>query len=453
MIVCDKEELMKRVPLKHGMHPVDLYKRIRLRFNNTILLESMNPPSRYARQSVIVFAPTHLVRIDNERLYVNGVQRARGMDSVLNYLRAVLGEFPIDPQEHFTGGLVGFTSYSIIGSIEEIGQRHPKEFPDAMYGFYLDGIVLDHVNNESYYFHHEKFSSRYTMISEIIDEPVPEFTMETSSPRFRTSKEDYMQMVESVKERIVNGETYQTVISQRGDFSITGDRIGVYEKLRRINPSPYMYCIEFHDYAIIGSSPELLISKDNRKITTFPIAGTRPKGSTREERERYSEDLLADEKERAEHNMLVDLARNDIGRVSEIGTVRLPQYMSVEEFSHVIHIVSEVEGTIHEGLDQFDAFFSLFPAGTVSGAPKIRAMKIIDSIEGTNRGPYAGAVGYFGLDGNMEQAIAIRTIFGRGEQFHMQAGAGIVLDSDPETEYRETLSKLGALFQVLEVGS
>jgi anthranilate synthase component 1 len=232
-----------------------------------------------------------------------------------------------------------------------------------------------------------------------------------------------------------------------GQFS--GDLLAVYERLRELNPSPYMYYLDFGEVQIAGSSPETLLAVQGDLLVTYPIAGTRPVGSHRKEEEAYKEELLTDEKELAEHNMLVDLARNDIGRVARFGSVKVPEYLQIERFSHVQHIVSRVEGRLLSGKDPLDAFAALFPAGTVTGAPKIRAMEIIAELEESSRGPYAGIVGYFSLNGNMDSAITIRTIFSKDSRLYLQAGAGIVADSIAEREWKETQDKLGALIAAL----
>lgn len=444
--------MIHKIPFEWNHSVLQLYRNVRAIFLNTVLLESMDPPSKHARQSVICFEPESIFRVNDQRIYRNGIQIATGFDNVLSSLRSILAKYNQDmPEIHFTGGLLGFTSYTIVTSIEDIPQRHRKEFPDAMYGLYLDGIVFDHVRGEVFYFHQDSYRNRFRLVQDALKTDVPDAVFTATPPEFSVTASNFMHGVRSIKDKIYNGEIFQAVLSQRANFKISGDRIGIYRKLREINPSPYMYCIEFQDLSIIGSSPELLVEVRDRRIITFPIAGTRPRGATEEERKKFAEDLLADEKELAEHNMLVDLARNDIGKVAKIGSVKLAQYLAVEEFSHVVHLVSEVRAELNPSLDQFDAFFALFPAGTVSGAPKIRAMSFIDELEESNRGPYAGSIGYFGIGGDMVQAIAIRTAFGIGNDFHLQAGAGIVLDSDPESEYEETIRKLGALFQAIAV--
>jgi anthranilate synthase component 1 len=264
-------------------------------------------------------------------------------------------------------------------------------------------------------------------------------------------REDYEANVRTAKVLIAAGDIYQVVLSQRLDVRVTADPFTVYRALRHVNPSPYMYYLRVGDLAIVGSSPEMLVRVEGRHVETHPIAGTRPRGRTPEEDTRLGEELKRDEKERAEHVMLVDLGRNDLGRVCEYGTVRVPQYMTLERYSHVMHLVSRVEGRLAEACDRLDALVSCFPAGTVSGAPKIRAMEIIAGLEPSWRGVYAGAVGYIDFAGNLDFCIAIRTIAMRDGLAQVQAGAGIVADSNPATEYEETRSKAQALLNALEL--
>lgn len=256
--------------------------------------------------------------------------------------------------------------------------------------------------------------------------------------------------VDRVKDHIVAGDIFQAVLSRRMECRITDDPFAVYAALREINPSPYMYYLDFGDERVIGASPEMLVRVEKRRVTTVPIAGTRPRGKNREEDEQFARDLLNDTKERAEHTMLVDLARNDVGRVCRFGSVEVSEFMSIEKFSHVQHIVSTVNGTLRDNLDCYDASRSCFPAGTVSGAPKIRAMQIIDEQEASPRGLYAGAVGYVGFDRNLDFAIAIRTIVVRGKTAYVQVGAGIVADSVPVNEWKETENKAAAMIRAIE---
>jgi anthranilate synthase component 1 len=269
----------------------------------------------------------------------------------------------------------------------------------------------------------------------------------------RIPQAQFESMVSKAKDYIRQGEIIQVVLSQGFETEAQAEPFEVYRAIRRINPSPYLFFLQFEGAALLGSSPEVMVRLEGRRVTLRPIAGTRPRGKTEEEDSRLEAELLADPKERAEHVMLVDLARNDVGRVAEYGTVKLSDLMVVEHYSHVMHIVSNVEGTLRQGLNAFDVLRASFPAGTVSGAPKVRAMEIIHELEPCRRGPYAGAVGYFGFGGNMDLAITIRTIMIRDNKAFIQAGAGIVADSIPSREYEETVHKAQALFEAIRMGA
>jgi len=269
--------------------------------------------------------------------------------------------------------------------------------------------------------------------------------------KFNMTKEEFIEKVEQVKRYIINGDIFQAVISQRGERRIEGDPFDIYRMLRVVNPSPYMYFLNMEDLKIIGSSPELLVRVENKIVETRPIAGTRRRGKSLEEDAKLEEELLNDEKEKAEHLMLVDLGRNDIGKISYFGTVRVDQFMIVEKYSHVMHIVSNISGKLRDDVSPIEALYACFPAGTVTGAPKIRAMEIIAELEPTKRGIYGGAIGYIDFSGNIDSCIAIRTIIMKGNKAFFQAGAGIVYDSIPEREYQETLDKLAATFKAVEL--
>jgi len=268
--------------------------------------------------------------------------------------------------------------------------------------------------------------------------------------KINISKDQFERAVKTAKDYVTAGDIFQVVLSKRYDFQIKGNLIGFYRNLRKINPSPYMYFLKFGAHQIVGSSPEMLVRVENRTVETFPIAGTRPHVKNPEENKRLTKELLADPKERAEHVMLVDLGRNDIGKVSKFGSVYLPEFMKVHQYSHVQHIVSRVVGDLRNECDSYDALRSVFPAGTVSGAPKVRAMEIIEELEPTKRGPYAGAVGYFSYNGNADFAITIRTLVSNEDKAYIQVGAGIVADSDAEKEWYETEHKARALIKALE---
>jgi len=269
--------------------------------------------------------------------------------------------------------------------------------------------------------------------------------------RSNMTQATYESIVKKAKEHIAAGDIYQVVLSQRFEAEIGVDAFTVYRALRHVNPSPYMFYIRMADRSIVGSSPEMLVRVEGRHAITHPIAGTRPRGKSEEEDLRLGEELKRNEKEKAEHVMLVDLGRNDIGRVCDYGTVRVPTFMTLERYSHVMHLVSVVEGQLAEGRDRLDALVSCFPAGTVSGAPKVRAMQIINDLEPTRRGLYAGAVGYLDFAGNLDFCIAIRSILLEGGKAYVQAGAGIVADSNPTAEYEETRDKARAMIRALEL--
>jgi anthranilate synthase component 1 len=273
-------------------------------------------------------------------------------------------------------------------------------------------------------------------------------TLSDLEPNF--SKAGFEDAVRRAKDYIVAGEAIQIVLSQKFSGAVSGEDFALYRSLRSVNPSPYMFYLNFGDIKLIGASPEILVRLTDGKIELRPIAGTRPRGSTPEEDQALEKDLMADPKERAEHIMLVDLGRNDVGKVAASGSVSVPRLMEIERYSHVMHIVSRVEGILKSSSDCFELFMSAFPAGTVSGAPKIRAMEIISELEPYPRGPYAGAVGYFGFNGNMDFCITIRTITICKDRLSVQVGAGIVADSSPESEYEETLKKAGAMFKAIE---
>ncbi len=349
------------------------------------------------------------------------------------------------------GGALGYISYDAIRYIEKLPNQKPDylHFPDLEMGIFEDGIVFDHTLNQAYYYFRRE--NRLKEIEDLLKEPAAKEEQFTySQPAVNISKEDFEKAVEKAKEYVTAGDIFQVVLSKRFQFQYTGSLLTFYKSLRQINPSPYMFYYKSDKRQIVGASPEMLVRIDNRKVVTFPIAGTTPSTADPKENLRLGKELLKDQKERAEHVMLVDLARNDIGRISKYGSVSVPEFMQVHQFSHVQHIVSQVMGDLQDGLESFDALKAVFPAGTVSGAPKVRAMEIIEELEPSRRGPYAGAVGYFSCNGNADFAITIRTLFAEGNQAYIQAGAGIVADSVPEKEWFETDHKAKALMKALE---
>ena len=325
----------------------------------------------------------------------------------------------------FTGGAVGYISYDAVRYWEKLPNTATDDlgFPDVEMGIFDDGIVFDHKQKRAHYYYYKQ--NRLPQILEVLKQPIEEEDLITYQPKTNMTQKHFEQAVETAKEYIAKGDIFQVVLSKRYDFKIKGDLVPFYRALRSINPSPYMYYFKSGTRQIVGSSPEMLVRIENRTVETFPIAGTRPHVINANENKRLAKDLLSDAKERAEHVMLVDLARNDIGKISKFGSVRVPEFMQVHGYSHVQHIVSRVVGDLRDDCDSFNALQAVFPAGTVSGAPKVRAMEIIEELEANKRGPYAGAVGYFSYNGNADFAITIRTLFAQNEQAHLQAGAGI----------------------------
>ena len=363
--------------------------------------------------------------------------------------RALPAETIGQPEERYTGGLVGYASYDLVRSFEKIPHRARgrNRFPDMEFGLFDDGIVFDHVKKQTRYFYNEK--NRLQEIASLLDEKPTERRVAFGKPKSNLDQKEFSNRVKRAKEYIRSGDIFQAVISKRYKIPFRGSLLPFYNQLRRINPSPYMYYLKFGARQIIGSSPEMLARKTGSRVETFPIAGTRPFTGDPSRNKALAGELLQDEKERAEHVMLVDLARNDLGKVSQYGSVRVPEFMKVQSYSHVQHIVSRVVGRLRKGLTGLDLFRAVFPAGTVSGAPKIRAMQIIQELEPTPRGPYAGAVGYFSTNGNADFAITIRTLCAQNNFCYLQSGAGIVADSVPGREWIETERKAAALFTAM----
>jgi len=437
----------RRMPYKA---PVDVFLRICGSYENAFLLESLgcDAPEESARFSFIGFDPDIIINVKNGVATING-DRFEVCDP-LEPIKALLKTGSSSNTFKYIGGAVGYISYDAIRYWERLPGVPIDDlgFPDVEMGIYNDGIIFDHECREVFYFYRGK--SRYEEVLAQIDKPVEVLSLNFTTPKVNIEGDRYNRMIERVKEYIYSGDVIQVVLSKRFSAGFKGSFEKFYLNLRRINPSPYMFFIKMGKRFIIGSSPETLIKARNGIVETCPIAGTRPVTGDPEKDLLLKNDLINDPKEIAEHVMLLDLARNDIGMVSEYGSVKVTELMKVYRYSHVQHIVSKVAGKLKRGLDCFDAFKATFPAGTVSGAPKVRAMEIIDELEGFRRGPYAGAVGYFSYNGNMDFAIAIRTLFAKDNRFHIQVGSGIVADSTPEGEWLETEFKAKALIKALE---
>lgn len=368
----------------------------------------------------------------------------------------------------FCGGAVGYLSYEAVTKFENLSSPEPDSLgiPESLFMFVDTVLVFDHALHKikvlSHVRLHGDIKQEYDKAIARIDDLVRRLNKPLATRRFPTiaggkstttsniTKEQFMTGVNRIKDYITSGEAIQVVLSQRLSRSTKAPPFEIYRALRTINPSPYMFFFDFKDFQLVGASPEILVRVENGIATTRPLAGTRPRGATPDEDARLENELRRDEKERAEHIMLVDLGRNDIGRVSKPGTVQVSELMEVERYSHVMHLVTNVEGRMRNSSDAFDALRSSFPAGTVSGAPKIRAMQIIAELETEKRGPYAGSAGYFSFSGNMDMAIAIRTMLLKKGVAFVQAGAGIVYDSVPELEYMESINKARALLKALD---
>jgi anthranilate synthase component 1 len=436
------------------------------------LLESVESGTILGRYSFIGMEPDSRITVDQDKMVVsngNGEvtiphnQNETPLESLKEILQCYsLEGSPSHPR--LLGGAVGYISYDFVRFFENIPalSEDTLGLPLAMFYMIDTLLVFDHVqrrikilclaNEGAEAAAEEKLDRIKKSLASPLTLPSIEKRPESEiTPVSNFTREKFCEAVRKTKEHIVAGDVYQQVISQRLHGSTDADPFIVYRALRMLNPSPYMYFLDFDEMKLIGSSPEALVRLENGLATVRPIAGTRPRGENEDEDRKLAEELIADEKERAEHVMLVDLGRNDLGRCSEIGTVKVTDFMTIERYSHVMHLTSNVVGRLKAGMDQFDLFKAAFPAGTVTGAPKIRSMQLIEDIEKTRRGPYAGAVGYFSLTGDMDWCINIRTIIMKGKEYFLQAGAGIVADSVPEKEYQESQDKIAALRKAIEM--
>ena len=423
------------------------------------LLESIEGGERLARYSFIGSGPYKVVTFNKD----DAGDPLEAIARELKRYRPV--NIPGLPR--FSGGAVGYLSYEVARRFENIPapEEDPLGLPEAVFLFTDTLLIFDHASQKIIVLSHahldgnieaayREATERIERLVEKLSQPLykesrplqPKF----STPASNFSRQEFEAGVISARELIASGEAIQVVISQRLSQPTVARPFDIYRALRRINPSPYMFYLKLKDFYLIGASPEVLVRVEGETVMTRPLAGTRPRGKTPEEDKKLEEDLLGNEKERAEHIMLVDLGRNDIGRVSRPGTVQVSELMNVERYSHVMHMVTHIQGKLRPDLDCFAALRACFPAGTVSGAPKIRAMQLIAEIEKERRGPYAGAVGYFSFSGNMDMAIAIRTIVMNQGIAHAQAGCGVVYDSQPGSEYQETLNKAKALLEAIK---
>ncbi|RAP02846.1 anthranilate synthase component I family protein [Methanosphaera stadtmanae] len=428
-------------------NPVKLFKNLYYNYKDTFLLESMESDSGLARYSIIGFNPVAKIKAHDHNVTITTDTYTFEYTSdnpLLDIKTLIKNDFK---EEGFRGGLLGYVSYESIKYFENV-PTHKSIYPDFEFGLFLDCVVYDNIHKTCEYTTLNE--DRSDLIKRIYQEEHTNGILEYKLIQEDFTQDEYENAVDETKNLITDGEIFQAVISNSENLVLKGSKLPLYEHLRKINPSPYMYHIKLDQREIIGSSPEMLMRLEKGTVESYPIAGTRPRGKNKQEDEELEKSLLNDEKELAEHLMLVDLARNDIGKISKSNTVKLEEFYGIRKFSHVQHIVSHVTGKLNDNLDAIDAFMSLFPAGTLSGAPKIRAMEIINQKEKYARGPYGGAVGYFSLNGNADFTITIRTLITNDNRAEIQAGAGIVYDSIPQSEYEECRRKRQALFQALK---
>jgi len=424
----------------------EIYNKISRNYEYSFLFESLTGPEELSETSIMGFDPEYIIKGYYDKVTIqgrDGLIETIVTDDPLVVIKNLVKKTD-DQTYRYLGGAVGVINYDAIRLWEKIPKRHNTTEPIMEFGIYNDGILFDNKQKKSLYFYYEE-----NRVDEIkTSEPVfDDFKISKISTNL--DKDGFSKIVEKAKKYIYDGDVFQVVLSRKFSFEAHGDYLKVYEKLRSLNTSPYLYHLKMGKKITIGSSPEMLLRVTNEQVETFPIAGTRKISDDETKNEKLRQELVSDELELAEHTMLVDLGRNDIGKVCDYGTVRVNKLMEVKQFSHVQHMVTHVVGKLNKNYDMYDAFKAVFPAGTVSGAPKVRAMEIIDELEPESRGPYAGAVGYFSFNGCCDFAIAIRSIFADDNSGFVQAGAGIVFDSISDNELKETEHKANAMITAL----
>ncbi len=439
----------KVIPLDLSENQFQIYNKISRNYSHSFLFESLTGPEVLAETSVMGFDPKIILKGYSDKVEIIENKKTTIIQTTNPFeeLKKLLGKSG-DQRYRYLGGAVGVVNYDAIRLVENIKDSHNSPQPLMEFGIYDDGIIYDKIHEKLFYFYHDENRFEKLKMSE---EEFGDFHSSEVTPNM--NEEKFSEIVNKAKKYIHAGDIFQVVLSRKFAFETNGDNLALYKTLRSLNPSPYMYHLKQNTKTIIGASPEMLVRITGSKVETFPIAGTRKITDDEEKNKSLSEELIHDEKELAEHTMLVDLGRNDIGRVCKYGTVHPESLMEIKRFSHVQHIVSHVVGDLSPENDMFDAFQAVFPAGTVSGAPKVRAMEIIDELETEARGPYAGAVGYFSYNGCCDFAIAIRSIFIENDKGFVQSGAGIVSDSIAENEFKETEHKAGAMLQALKEAS
>ncbi|MBI4359932.1 MAG: anthranilate synthase component I family protein [Candidatus Jacksonbacteria bacterium] len=421
-----------------------LFQKIHAETDACFFLESLGPESASARYSIIGFLPKHIIRSNGTTLTVDG-KRIPAANPYYS-LREITPQNILS--RAYSGGLVGYLGYDAVSFFEKtLFIRRDPRFPSFMFGVYTDGLVFDSMTGETFYFFYNE--NRLDFVKKIAKMRIPKTTLLVKEMGDGETRETHRKMVSAAKEEIKEGRTFQVEIGFKTEYEIHGSPIPIYTQLRLANPSPYMFYLKFGSVVILGAGPELLFRLRDREMETYPLAGTAPRGKNSSEDREFARALLNDPKEIAEHNMLIDLHRNDLGKAAEFGTVKVRRLKDIKKFSHVQHISSEIAGVIKKGEDMFSGLAANFPAGTLSGAPKIESMKIIDRLEKAPRGPYGGAAGHFGFNGDCAFAIPIRSLFISGNYAYSENASGIVHDSSEEREYDEVKRKGEAMRKVL----
>lgn len=454
--------------------PIGVLQSIKAATKRFFLLESVEGGEKWARYSFLGLNPDKVLKCKNGTVEISSQEGSQQFSSgSIDAVRELVNVGKVAKFDYlppFTGGAVGYFGYETVryGESMQLSSVDITKLPDCMMMLFNTLIVFDHLKQkliviinidtagdvpEAYRAAERKAAELYALIQGEAPQTAAKAPAADLHFTSNKTKEQYMDMVERAREYIRDGDIFQCVPSQRFTARCEGSLFSAYRMLRVINPSPYMYYIQIDDVEIAGASPETLVKVWDGCITNFPIAGTRKRGTTEEEDKALEQELLSDPKELAEHNMLVDLARNDVGKVSEIGSIVVSDYMKIQKYSHVMHITTQVSGQLRAEYDALDALQSVLPAGTLSGAPKIRAMEIIDELEGEQRGIYGGGIGYVAYGGNLDMCIGIRTIVKNGDTAYIQAGGGVVLDSDPASEYEESCNKAMAVLQAIRKGS
>lgn len=444
---------LKYETIQTNLNPFEIFKKMYFFNRDIFIFESLEGPKEFVRSSIIGFNPKYTINCLSKKITIYKNDKVIDTISTIDPFETIKKIFKKTNvnENSYVGGLVGYISYEAIKYWEKINVKTNRNFPLMEFGVFTDGIVYDHQKNKVEYFFYEKSNlDKVNKLIKLKKNNLIDNSFEIKNLNRNIEKTTFKHKVQRVKRYLKNGEIFQAVISKKISFDFEGDPLFLYQALRKINPSPYMFFYKINSRILLGSSPEMLLRISNKKVETYPIAGSRPVSQDAKITEKLRIEMLKDKKEIAEHTMLVDLARNDIGKVCKFGTVITDELMTIKQFSHIQHIVSHVYGTLKEGYSVFDAFKAVFPAGTLTGAPKIRAMEIINELEPESRGPYAGAIGYFSFNHTCDFAITIRSIFINKRKGYNQSGAGIVIDSDPESEYNETEHKSDAILSTLK---